>query len=317
MSDNPSRKAWNERYESWLNFLSQIIKAVDAGRAIPLGPAPELLTPPGEDAGTASPAPAKIVFCAPHPDDESISGSLALRLLRESGASITSIAVTLGRDKSQQARRLREVQSACHALDFKLVLAHPPGGFDEVAEESRREHPAEWRVKVDALREIFDAEQPDAVMAPHADDFNTTHVGTHRLVLDALGEHLEQSRRAPVLLIETETWHQIEKPNLMVGLAPELVAAQLVAIAEHGGEMRRNPFHLLHPARLMDNVRRGSEVVGGQGAAGRKYAFAEIYNVALMKGRERLPAPPGGCIVDPYQTISLVWLKAQFWPQGV
>lgn len=317
MSNNPAREAWNRHYASWLNYLSQMIKVVDAGRAIPLGPSAEPLTPPAVSALSPASGPEKLVLCAPHPDDEAISGSLALRLLRESGASVTSVAVTLGRDKGQQKRRLREVQSACRALGFEFLLAHPPNGFDDVAEDSRREQPEAWREKVNALREIFDRERPDAVMAPHADDFNTTHVGTHWLVRDALGEHLEQSGRGPVLLIETETWHQIEKPNLMVGLAPELVAAQLVGIAEHGDEMRRNPYHLLHPCRLMDNIRRGSEVVGGQGAAARDFPFAEIYNLALMKGRERLAAPPGGCIIDPGEKFSLASLKLQFWPQGV
>ncbi|MGH9401253.1 MAG: PIG-L deacetylase family protein [Terriglobia bacterium] len=294
-----------------------MIKVVDAGRAIPLGPSMEQLTPSAVSAVSPASGPEKLALCAPHPDDEAIGGSLALRLLRESGASVTSIAVTLGRDKGQQERRLREVQSACHALGFKFLLAHPPSGLDDVTQSSRLERPAEWRTQVNALREIFDSEQPDAVMMPHVDDFNTTHVGTHWLALDALGEHLEQSGRGPVLLIETEFWHEMENPNLMVGLAPELVAAQLVGIGEHGDEMRRNPYHLLHPCRLMDNVRRGSEVVGGQGAAARDFAFAEIYNLALMKGRERLAAPPGGCIIDPNEKFSLARLKSQFWPQGV
>lgn len=308
MTHSPSNQAWNARYESWLKYLTGIIQEVEAGRSIPVGPSGEPLTPPAGNVPASSSAAEKVVICAPHPDDEGISGALALRLLRESGVHVTNVAVTLGTDKNQQPRRLREVESACRALGFKFRLA----GFEDVSTTTRQERPAEWRAKVNALREIFDEELPDAVLAPHADDFNTTHVGTHFLVVDALGDHIEQGRREPVLLIETETWHQIERPNLMVGLSPELVAAQLVGIAEHGGEMRRNPFHLLHPCRLMDNVRRGSEVVGGQGAAGRNFAFAEIYNMASVQRRKRVPAPPGGCIVEPDKPVSLAWLKAQY-----
>lgn len=298
---------WNARRQSWLEYLTRLSGAVELGRELPLGPSAEPLRAPAAPAPAG--APSKIVICAPHPDDEGISGALALRLLREAGASVTNVAITLGSDRAQQPRRLGEAQSACRALGFKLRVA----GFEAVSSANRREHPVGWRAKVDALRAIFDEEAPDAVLAPHADDFNTAHVGTHLLVQDALGEHLERSRRAPVLLVETEIWHQMERPNLMLGLAPDLVAAQMVGIAEHGGEMRRNPFHLLHPCRLMDNVRRGSEVVGGEGAAGRDFVFAEIYNIARMHGRERVAAPPRGVMIAPTQPFSLNWLAGQFW----
>lgn len=305
--------SWEARYESWLQFVNGAIKAVDAGKSIPLGPSTGDLMPPA--APKAEGEPAKVVLCPPHPDDEALNGALAQRLRQGSGAEVTSVAITLGSDRSQRPRRLREIEAACRALDFKLVVVRHPSGLDEVTEKSRSSDPGKWSDKVKALREIFDAEKPDVVLAPHEHDFNTTHVGTHWLVVDALGEHLERSGRGPVLLAETEIWHQIERPNLMLGLTPEFVAAQLVGITEHGDEMRRNPYHLRHPCRLMDNVRRGSEVVAGQGAAARDYAFAEIYNVAMMKGRERLDAPQG-CIIDPYTKISVPWLRAQLWPQG-
>lgn len=308
-----SQIEWNKHYRGWLQFLRGYTNAMDAGKAIPLGPSAVALSPPPP--GKAEGTPAKVVLCPPHPDDEALSGALALRLRQDSGAEITSVAITLGSDAAERPRRLRELQAACRALDFNLVVTRSPHGLDRVTEKSRREEPAIWAEKVEALREIFDQERPDLVLAPHAQDFNTTHVGTHWLVADALAMHSERSGRGPVLLAETEIWHQMERPNLMIGLTPELVAAQLVGAVEHGDEMRRNPYHLRHPCRLMDNVRRGSEVVGGQGAAARDYAFAEIYNVVQIKGRERID-PAKHCVIDPDIKISLPWLKAQFWPQG-
>jgi LmbE family N-acetylglucosaminyl deacetylase len=300
---------WNQHRDEWLRFLAEVTRAVDAGKTIPLGPssAPVAAAPvaPAASAG-------KVVYCAPHPDDEVLSGALAFRFRLDSGAKVTNIAITLGSDKQQRPRRLRELTSACAAAGFDLVIPLDPSGFDHVTESNRSEKPKEWAEKVDALREIFDRENPDAVFAPHAHDFNSTHLGTHWLAVDALAGHLERKTRDPVLLIETEFWHQMERPNLMVGLTRELVAAQLVAVAEYGGEMTRNPYHRLHACRLMDNVRRGSEVVGGQGAAARDFTFAEIYNVSFMKGRERIPAKPGGRIVEPSETISIEWLRTQF-----
>jgi N-acetylglucosamine malate deacetylase 1 len=262
-----------------------------------------------------APRPAKVVYCAPHPDDECLSGALAFRLRIDSGAAVTNVAITLGSSRQQRARRLHEVECACQAAGFDLVVPQHPSGFDDVIESNRKEMPREWSKKVDILCEIFNRESPDVVLTPHVHDFNSTHVGTHYLVVDALGQHLERHNREPVLFIETEFWHQIERPNLMLGLTAELVAAQLVAITEHGGEMTRNPYHLLHPGRLMDNVRRGSEVVGGQGAAARDFTFAEIYNVAFMKGRQLLPAKPGGRIIEPAAKIDLQWLRSQFAPE--
>jgi LmbE family N-acetylglucosaminyl deacetylase len=302
---------WNQRRDQWLQYLGEVKQAVDSGKRIPLGPSSSPLTaPPVTRTGSA----AKVVYCAPHPDDECLSGALALRLRLDSGAKVTNVAITLGSNKELRARRLRELEFACRAAGFDLIVPQHPSGFDNITESNRTEKPGEWSAKVATLRQIFDRENPDAILTPHAQDFNSTHLGTHWLVIDALGEHLERNRREPVLLIETEFWHQIERPNLMLGLAPEFVAGQLVAIAEHGGEMARNPYHLLHPCRLMDNVRRGSEVVGGQGAAARDFTFAEIYNVAFMKGREIIPAKPGGAIIEPTARLDLEWLKSQFWP---
>jgi N-acetylglucosamine malate deacetylase 1 len=302
-------RAWNERREQWLRYLNAVVQAVDSGRSVPLGPSASPLTPP---AVAAAQAAARVIFCAPHPDDESLSGALALRLRLDSGAEVTNVAVTLGRDLAQRARRLRELECACQALDFKLVVPFPPSGFDDVTVPNRDNRPEQWSAKVTALRQIFDRERPDAVFAPHAHDFNTTHVGTHALVIEALGSHIEKQNRRPVLVIETEFWHQIERPNLMLGLTPELVARQLVAIGEHGQEMARNPYHLLHPCRLMDNVRRGSEVVGGQGAAARDFTFAELYNVMFMDKSGVRPAKQGGCIIDPAAQLNLGWLASQF-----
>ena len=69
--------------------------------------------------------------------------------------------------------------------------------------------------------------------------------------------------------------------------------------------MTRNPYHLLHAGRLMDGVRRGSEVVGGQGAAGQPFTFAELYRVIFIRGREILGPQPGGLIIGPTHHVQL------------
>jgi hypothetical protein len=101
----------------------------------------------------------------------------------------------------------------------------------------------------------------------------------------------------------------------MVGVSPEVEAMLVMATAEHGGEVSRNPYHLRHPARMIENVRLGAETVGGQGGAAPDFPFAELYRVTFMKGREVIEPRPGGRIVGPAEKIDAAWLRAQFWPE--
>jgi hypothetical protein len=88
-------------------------------------------------------------------------------------------------------------------------------------------------------------------------------------------------------------------PNLMVEVKHEDVADLITALTFHVGEVQRNPYHLSLPAWMMDNVRRGSELVGGQGGAAPDYPFATLYRLrrwaqggfeALYKGGKQLSA---------------------------
>jgi N-acetylglucosamine malate deacetylase 1 len=307
---------WEARYGPWREYVEGVMRAYERGRSIPVGPSSEPLPLPASMAGPGQGF--KAVFCAPHPDDETLSGALALRWRLQAGAQVTDCAITLGSDPAQRARRRRELESACRVLGFELAIlptAAGATGLEHVTPASRREQPQAWAEKVKTLAEFFDRARPDVVLAPHGEDFHTTHLGTRELVVEALGAHLE--RRGGILpLVETEYWHELEAPNLLVGLAPEWVALQLMAAAEHGGEVARNPYHLLQPARLMDNVRRGSEVVGGQGGAAAPFLFGELYRVIFMRGRELLAPCPGGRIVAPREPFGLEELIAQFQPQG-
>ena len=50
--------------------------------------------------------------------------------------------------------------------------------------------------------------------------------------------------------------------------------------SHHRGEVLRNPFHLRLVSWMQDNVRRGSEVVGGQGKLSPEFDFATLYRVS-------------------------------------
>jgi LmbE family N-acetylglucosaminyl deacetylase len=260
---------------------------------------------------------AKVLYCSPHPDDESLGGAFALRLRLEAGAQVTNVAITLGSAVDQRDRRRRELTSACQVLGFELLVPAEPGaaaadGFEDVTLESRRADPQAWAARAQTLCGIFTSEQPEAIFVPHSDDFNSTHIGTHYLVFDALDEYFSRRPKARVIVVETEFWHEMADPNLMVGITAEQAAIQMTAATEHGGEMARMPYHLLHPCRLMNNVRRGSEVVGGQGAGVQPFAFAEVHRVRFRHGRELAETPAAGHILPPSDTATLDWLRREF-----
>ncbi len=313
MPKDPSA-AWKIRHKRWLRFAQANISAMEAGKAIPLGPSPKPLVAPVVEASGGQPL--RVMICSPHPDDEALIGALPLRLHLESGAVVTNCAITFGSNPDLRPRRLRELESACRVLGFKLVVANPPLGFDRVTLDNRTNHAEEWAGKVRVLSEVFEREKPDVVFAPHAEDFNTAHVGTHYLAVDALAAYVERTRRGPLPFVETEFWHEHSRPNLMVGVSPEVEAILIMATAEHGGEVTRNPYHLRHPGRMIDNVRRGSEVVGGQGGPAYAFPFAELYRVAFMVGRDLTAPRPGGHVLAPDEKIDWEALLRRFKPEG-
>src|SRR6266542_5387576 len=71
----------------------------------------------------------------------------------------------------------------------------------------------------------------------------------------------------------------MEDQNLMLELGEQDLADLLAALSFHVGEVRRNPYHLRLPAWMIDNVRRGGELVGGQGGAAPDFTFATLYRL--------------------------------------
>jgi hypothetical protein len=74
----------------------------------------------------------------------------------------------------------------------------------------------------------------------------------------------------------------------MVEMSAEDLGDMMTATSFHVGEVNRNPYHLLLPAWMMDNVRRGAEVALAQGGAVPDFTFAALYR--LRKWRQGQPA---------------------------
>jgi LmbE family N-acetylglucosaminyl deacetylase len=216
-------------------------------------------------------APKALIF-SPHPDDECITGGLALRLLREAKWNVVNVAVTLGSERKRRVPRLRELKNACHHLGFALIGA----GLEDINLEMRGKNPAHWQTAVGAIVRILKEYRPRVIFLPHEADGHPTHIGAHFLVLDAL---IDLPHDFECFVVETEFWRQMTEPNLLVESGVEDVAELVAALACHAGEVRRNPYHARLPAWMMDNVRRGAEIVKGQGVAAPDFTFGTIYRL--------------------------------------
>ena len=235
----------------------------------------------------------KALVFAPHPDDEVIIGGLPLRLRREAGFAVTVVAVTLGSAVGRRAARWGEQAAACAALGFGLVTPDR-AGLDGVTLAGRAAGRAQWGAAVAKVAALIEAEGPAVVFVPHEGDWHQTHIGTHLLVTEAM-------RLVPgldVAVVETEFWGAMGAPNLMVESSVDDVAALVEALALHVGEVARNPYHLRLPAWMMDNVRRGAELVGGQGGVAPAMTFATLYRVRRWREGVLQEARAGGAVLE-------------------
>ncbi|MEM9081634.1 MAG: hypothetical protein AAGC74_13180, partial [Verrucomicrobiota bacterium] len=108
-------------------------------------------------------------------------------------------------------------------------------------------------------------------------------VATPRLVLgvlDGMGSDFG------CLVLETEYWRGMGLPNVLVEGDVGMVADLVAATSLHAGEVARNPYHLSLPGRMQDAVRRGAELVGGQGGEAPRFAFGELYRLRGWRGGE-------------------------------
>jgi LmbE family N-acetylglucosaminyl deacetylase len=129
---------------------------------------------------------------APHPDDESIIGLLPLRLREECGFRVWVVPATLGSRIERQAARRRECgRMRLVGFGVRFLKCGP-------APET-------------SLAAILRALRPTVVFLPHARDGHPTHRAAHRwgvAAMDTVGDAFH--------VVETEYWHPLAQPNLMV-----------------------------------------------------------------------------------------------------
>jgi hypothetical protein len=245
----------------YAGFVGEFEALLERGAALPRGGARRARAPaPKPGAPTA-------LILAPHPDDECIVGALPRRLQRERGWRVAVAPVTLGSRAERRAPRLEELKGACRFLGW------------EVLEPGER-----------GLAALLRRESPRLVLFPHSGDANSTHRRVHDLAVAALREAGPKFRCA---VAETEFWATLPDPNLLLDVAGRDAADLVAALSFHGGEIERNPYHVLFPCWLADGARRGAELVCGQGASAAPGRFASLYRLSRWTGKALERVAPG------------------------
>jgi len=266
-------------------YIEQMANLVAAAARIPLGQASPCQCPAAAPQG-----PCALLF-SPHPDDECITGLLPLRLMREAGWRVINVPVTHGSLPSRRAERHAELAQACHYLGWQWLERAAGNRFTCQSRPGTplNTDPAHWEPldgrEVCAILEQF---QPAAIFVPHDADWNARHISTHTLVLQALAQ---MQPAFHTILVETEFWGAMTDPNFMVAGSPQHVTDLVTATSFHVKEVARNPYHILLPAWMLDNVRRGGELVGGQGQAAPAFTFATLYRVRAWNQQQVDPYP--------------------------
>ena len=220
----------------------------------------------------------RVLLFSPHPDDECIFGLLPLRLMREAGKQIINIPVTFGSLQTRQAGRAQELENACAYLGWDIYKGSDNYQPLEVADVVR----------------VLHRFQPEIIFMPHAKDWNSRHISTHFLVMEALHQ---MGSKFSCTVVETEFWGAMDDPNLMVEADPHTLADLVAATSLHTEEVARNPYHLLLPAWMQDNVRRGGELVCGQGATVPDFSFATLYRLRKWQDGELVEVLDKGIVL--------------------
>ena len=184
-------------------FVAELARLAHAGKRFPLGGFPK----PG--------APATAGRCAACPD---LLASSRRRVHHRSARPEAPAGSGFpdrqrrghqGSNKARQAARWEELRDACDYLDFELVETIP-GGLEKVNAASRSADPAAWQASVAVIARILASHQPEVVFFPHDADWNSSHIGTHYLVADALAL---QPPGFTCRVAETEFWGAMARPT--------------------------------------------------------------------------------------------------------
>lgn len=193
----------------------------------------------------------RVLIIAPHPDDEVFGCGGLIYNLKQQGAAVHVLYMTVGttvdftaRGRSTTEERLAEVEKVAIALRFDSHAVAFCGD--------------DFHLKLDALprRELVHAIErgsplsieklrPDVVIAPSSGDYNQDHHAVYEATMIALRPGAPELRAIPPVVLTYElpyeSWTTADTqppPNLLVPLAPEALRAKLGALELYRSQLK-------------------------------------------------------------------------------
>jgi hypothetical protein len=205
----------------------------------------------------------KVFLVSPHPDDEAINGALALRLKLELGYEVFNVPFSLGSNEARKNQRLIELKNACSELGFELTNPLTTGN------------------EKNELRKLIEIHNPSIIITSHQLDGHKTHEKCGETVLQTL---IEVNFQGSVVF--HEYWFPQKNPNLLLEIPDKNVITMIKALLHHEGEISRNPYHLRLPHTLIENSRRGSEIILGVEKESSDLLFSTIMTKGSIMNKE-------------------------------
>jgi LmbE family N-acetylglucosaminyl deacetylase len=186
---------------------------------------------------------------SPHPDDEVLGAGATLIFLRRAGWRVVNLACSLGRPADHE-RRQAELSASLAVLGLEGMLAVPPVAMsagDDLAAAERR------------IAELVSTVEADLVISPHPEDAHHAHA--------VVGRAVAAAATTATRWWAWGLWRDVAAPNRLIPYDQATMEILLEALRCHAGEVDRNPYDDLLPARARVGAVLGSERVMGFGTS--------------------------------------------------
>lgn len=212
-----------------------------------------------------------VLHLAPHPDDEVIGAGATLIGLREAGHQVVNLACSLGREEDHD-RRLAEVRDANDRADFELQVHDPPLDISEGDDLELAQ-----RLLAQSLVDLIPKRGVAIVVSPSPHDGHHGHEVVGRAARDALRRVQDAPRWWMWGL-----WADLPFPTLVFPFEDDRLARVRDVLSAHTGELARNDYDALIPARATVNRVLGAETAFGYGHEGLDASYVDLLTEAVQ-----------------------------------